>query len=319
MRPKISSPILERAGNGFFFTAAPLKDPDGKVTGAIETLQNVTEPKRAEEALKESRDHLQEMVEELRRAQEMLREGEERYRALFEGARDAIYITGREGDLVDANQAFFDLFAYNRKEWEEIQAGNIYVNASDRLKFRQAIEKTGSVRDFEVKLRKRDGTEMDCLITSAVRKATDGSIIGYQGIIRDVTEHKRANEELKQARKEAEAATQAKSQFLANMSHEIRTPMNAIIGLSDLALRTELNARQRDYLRKISLSGDALLGIINDILDFSKIEAGKMTMESINFNLEDVLINFSNLLGLKVEEKGLNYYSRPIPKSRYIL
>jgi len=298
-------PHLGESGEWLFFTAAPLKDPDGKVTGAIETLQNVTEPKRAEEALKESRDHLQEMVEELRRAQEMLREGEERYRALFEGARDAIYITGREGDLVDANQAFFDLFGYNRKEWEEIQAGNIYVNASDRLKFRQAIEKTGSVRDFEVKLRKRDGTEMDCLITSAVRKATDGSIIGYQGIIRDVTEHKRANEELKQARKEAEAATQAKSQFLANMSHEIRTPMNAIIGLSDLALRTELNARQRDYLRKISLSGDALLGIINDILDFSKIEAGKMTMESINFNLEDVLINFSNLLGLKVEEKGI--------------
>ena len=282
-----------------------MKGPDGKVTGAIETLQNITERKCSEEALEESHDRLQEMVEELRRAQEMLRESEERYRTLFEGARDAIYITGREGDLVDANQAFFDLFGYNRKEWEEIQAGKMYVNDNDRLKFRQAIEKTGSVRDFEVKLRKRDGTEMDCLITSAVRKANDGSIIGYQGIIRDVTEHKRANEELKEARKEAEAATEAKSQFLANMSHEIRTPMNAIIGLSDLALKTELSARQRDYLKKISSSGHSLLGIINDILDFSKIEAGKMTMESINFNLEDVLINFSNLLGLKVEEKGI--------------
>jgi len=81
--------------------------------------------------------------------------------------------------------------------------------------------------------------------------------------------------------------------------------MNAIIGLSDLALKTELTTKQRDYIKKISLSGDSLIRIINDILDFSKIEAGKLTMESINFDLEDVLINFSNLIGLKAGEKGL--------------
>ena len=298
-------PHLGEEGEWLFFTAAPLKGHDGKVIGAIETLQIVTEGKHAEKALKESRDRFQEMVEELKLAQEMLKESEERYRTLFETARDAIYIRNQEGKLVDANQAFFDLLGYTKKEWEEMRTGNTYVNDSDRLKFGQAIKKSGYVRDFEVKLRKKDGTEIDCLITSAERTANDGSIIGYQGIIRDVTEHTRANAELKKARKEAEAATQAKSQFLANMSHEIRTPMNAVIGLSELALRTELNPRQRDYLQKISSSGHSLLGIINDILDFSKIEAGKLTMESINFNLEDVLLNFSNLLGLKVEEKGI--------------
>ena len=146
-----------------------------------------------------------------------------------------------------------------------------------------------------------------------VMKDEDGNPTDMYGVVQDVTDFKELERELVGARDTAESATQMKSMFLANMSHEIRTPMNAVIGLSHLALKTQLTPKQRDYVSKIHTAGTSLLGIINDILDYSKIEAGKLEIEETSFRLDDVISSVTTITGQKANERGLEFLARVSP------
>jgi len=165
----------------------------------------------------------------------------------------------------------------------------------------------------------RDGTRLPVSLSIAGLPDAAGRMIGYLFTAMDMTVHKKMEAELIEAKEFAEAANASKGDFLARMSHEIRTPMNGIIGMSYLIQKTELTDKQHNYVEKILSSANTLLKLINNILDFSKIDAGKMELESIPFNLEDVLGNIVNIVGMNTEEKKLEFLFRIDPDVPYHL
>ena len=178
-------------------------------------------------------------------ADEMLQTGEEKYRSLFESSRDAIYVTSREGKFIDANQATFELFGYTRDEMIGMNVIETYVNPADRVRFQLAIEQKGYVRDYEVKFRKKNGTEMDCLLTANTRQGDDGNILGYQGIIRDITERKKIEKAL--------SWEVAANTAVADLSRALLSP-TSVEDISSLIL---------DYAKRLTNSEFGFVGYID--------------------------------------------------------
>lgn len=235
-----------------------------------------------------------------------LQQSERMYQKLFEESGDAIYVSGVRGEMLTVNSAMIELFGYTREEMMGMNAVELYANDDDREKFKQVMEQSGTVSNYEIKLCKKDGTEMDCLMSSNVRRNISMEIIGYQGIIRDITERNRTQALIK-AKELAERSARLKEHFLANMSHEIRTPMNAVIGMTNLLADTPLQAEQQKYVRGIQSASEHLLVLINDILDFSKIEAGQLQLETIAFNLNDILQNALHTFRYKAADRHIAF------------
>ncbi len=263
---------------------SPIFNEDGIITHFVGVQEDITARKEVEKKLKES---------------------EARHRMLLERLPESVVVYDMEGKAIYINPAFERTFGWSR---EAILGKKIdFVPPELEAETQAAIKKMLAAGDesmfFETQRLTKSGDALDVQLNTAPFHDPNGRQVGNIVILNDITERKRMENELIEAKHAAVEANMAKGDFLANMSHEIRTPMNAVIGMTHLALKTTLTPKQQDYLNKIQSSANSLLGIINDILDFSKIEAGKMDMESVDFNLDDVLDNLGNLISVKAQEK----------------
>ncbi|WP_084461480.1 PAS domain S-box protein [Curvibacter gracilis] len=220
-----------------------------------------------------------------------------------------LFYKGADGRYLGFNRAYEQAFGVRRQDLIGKTVLDLgYLSQAHRDLFdgmARRVLQGAAGEQLSLRLQYADGAWHDVLFWVRGFQRADGTPGGLIGTFVDITDQKRAQQDLLRAKELAEEATELKSHFLANMSHEIRTPMNAIIGMAHLALRTGLTAQQRAYVDKIQQAGQHLLGVINDILDVSKIEAGRLGLESTPFQLDKVLENVADVVAHKATEKGL--------------
>ena len=243
-------------------------------------------------------------VTERKRAEEALLKSEERFRSLIEDGSDIILILNEAGEATYVSSSVTRVLGFSPEDMLNIDAMS-FVHPDDVPIVLEARESTfyGPNRNNAVEFRAmaKDGSWR--ILESMSRPLPDHRAIVVN--CRDITARKQAEEELRRAKEAAEAANRAKSEFLARMSHEIRTPMNGIIGMTDLSLDTDLTEEQIEYLTLVKASADGLLSLINDILDFSKIEAGKLDLELVNMNLRAMLNDTMKSFEVRARQAGL--------------
>ena len=257
-------------------------------------------------------------------------------RSLIEASLDPLFTINLEGKITDLNNASVKITGLTR---EKLIGSDFFDYFTEREKAKEVYEDifaNGFVTDFPLTI--RDGKFTDVLFNGSVYKDDRGNVQGVVVVARDITDQKKIEIQLNEAIVFAEMATEiaevaktkaesstilaenavkAKQQFLSNMSHEIRTPMNAIIGFTKVLLKSELTAKQKEYLSAIKMSGDALIVLINDILDLAKVDAGKMIFEKIPFKMETSISAMLHLFETKILEKNLKLvvdYDKAIPE-----
>jgi two-component system sensor histidine kinase/response regulator len=258
-----------------------------------------------------------EVVTKRKQAEEERRESQERFRSAFEAAAIGMALVGTDGRWLEVNRSLCNILGYSE---DELLATTFHALTHPDDLFagcgclRQVL--AGEIRFCQTEKRyfHKDGHIVWVLLSiSQVRDRDDKPrYLIFQ--IQDITERKRSQKELQEAKEHAEAANRAKSQFLANMSHEIRTPIHGIIGMAELALDSDLAPAQRKYLNVVRAAADSLLCLVNDILDFSKIEAGKLDLDPIDFDLRASIDEATGGFAIQAHKKGLILSSRVEPQ-----
>ena len=309
---------VDGAVRHFLTVVFPVRGEANAVTGLGVISTDITSQVESERRLSELSGNLERMVQE-RTAE--LAVSEERGRLILGAVTDGIFGLDGEGRITFVNPAACAILGLTPE-------AAIGQNSHTLFHHSRADGSPYPKEECPMRAAYRDGragfVDDEVLWTSDRRPipaeygATpihkDGQVIGAVVSFRDITQRKAAEEALRQAKELAEEASRTKADFLANMSHEIRTPMNAIIGMAHLALKTALDAKQHDYVSKIQRAGQHLLGVINDILDFSKIESGRMSVESVDFELEKVIGSVTDFIQEKAVAKGLELIVDVDPK-----
>ena len=251
-------------------------------------------------------------ITDLKRAEDALRESEERFRSTFENAAVGIAHKDVTGRFLRVNEKFCDIVGYTREElltktWQDITYPD---DVATSLRQYSPLMRGESLSfSLEKRYLHKDHSLVWVDVSVSLQRDAAGSPTYAIAMVQDISERKRLEDELRQAKEGAEAANRSKDEFLANVSHEIRTPMNAILGMTELALDTPLTDDQRQYLKTVQSAADSLLGVINDLLDFSKIEAGKLELDCADFSLRAVLGDTLRALALRAHKKGLELIS----------
>jgi PAS domain S-box-containing protein len=257
-------------------------------------------------------------------------------RSLIEASLDPLFTISPAGKITDMNNASVNITGISREKLIGTDFFNYFTEPEKARRGYQEVFEKGFVADYPLTM--RDHKQTDVLFNGSVYKDEQGNVLGVVVVARDITEQKIIAKELNEAKIFAELATElaeeaktkaedattiaenavkAKQQFLSNMSHEIRTPMNAIIGFTKVVLKTDLSAKQKEYLTAIKISGDALIVLINDILDLAKVDAGKMTFEQTPFKMAASISSMLHLFETKIWEKNLELvkdYDKAIPE-----
>ena len=238
-------------------TLSPVRDGDGQIIAISGIIRDITERKRAAEALRES---------------------DERLRSIFEGAPVGLFRSTLEGKILEANPAFLQMLGYpDREALLATNAADLYVDPEQRRRWAALLVRDGVVTSFESEVRRLDGSIIWVRESARVVCDASGRILHFEGAVEDITLQKRVDEESRKAR-EAERANEAKSEFLSRMSHELRTPLNAILGFAELLELGSLSAEQHESVALILEAGRHLLELINESLDMARIEAGRLAI-----------------------------------------